>query len=179
MTIFHLATLAIALFLVGCSLPVRMSASGPDPVTGKDKTTHYTEHYDGAKWLVLNEVGLSARLVHERPNSGTLFVAGWNASDRMQRVTIYSFEVDGHEYRFREPAVGDLPPQQRGIEEESPLGRVRIPGYRTEIPIVINCSIHGQRHAFAVTLHRRTVDEQRKYFGPSGTPPYPWPQLLK
>lgn len=146
----------------------------------------YTEFYDAGAWAVPNQIGVSAKIVHKSKNQGLLFVDFWNLTERPQTLSVVKIVVSGLDnksYYFHDIETDtrqDVPVIIEPMSKNSgEAGYAEIRSMVTEIPVQVHYRINGVIKIVKLTLKRRTKEEQRRYFGQKGTPPYPWSNILK
>ena len=184
----YLPALCLLTF-TGCN-STTMTVDSYDGRTGRSDRKVYSKFYDAGVWLVPNHIGMSVVVDHEKTRipivhgvQQSLGALGPSDSYATGKVTIYIW--NGHTQALpvkilRVSSKGESVSPNQVINAQpktrtgDAVGRLRVFGYGTEIPIRVEYELNGKRSTVALTLPRRTEDELRKYFGPNGNPPYPW-----
>jgi hypothetical protein len=181
---------SVSLFLSGCGPVGGLHSTESDPATG---TTHktYSKYFDDGQWLLKDKVGISVVVDNETPigrqmfggltgtdseGTGKLTVYFWNFDDRQHRVGKLRLSHGGkvrgtHDSRML-PAAS--PWSRTGAE----FGEIPFFSYATELKVDLSVEVDGQRIQRTMVLKRRTVEENRRFYGPGGKPPYPWAERL-
>lgn len=185
------------LVLAGCNAG-SMVHDQYDPKTGQLSRTVYSKYYDAGDWIIPHHLGMSVVVDHEKTEIPVLHgiqqsIGALGPSDSYARgkITVYIWNRDPEKHHVKIVRVSatrsldDSPnnfvePQGKefiGITGErtgGEIGYIDIFNYGTAIPLKVEYEINGKPAAMELTLVRRTDEEIRRYFGPGGTPPYPW-----
>lgn len=190
MKLTHYLLIIGLLMLAGCS-STTMTVDSYDGQTGKSARKVYTKYYDAGTWLIPNHIGVVVVVDHEKTRlpivSGVQQSMGALGPDdcyAMGKVTIYIWNFDskpvpvkilrvasGSEAITLNSAIINALPQTR---TGAVAGRLKIFDDGTELPIKLEYELNGRRSKSDLILLRRTQEDLVKYFGPGGTPPYPW-----
>jgi uncharacterized protein YceK len=182
--------LSALLGLAGCSTN-SMTVSSYDGATGKAETRYYSKYYDAGDWATKGEIGISVVIDHDKTTvpvlhglqqsmgalgpgdleaNGKVTIYLWNTTAENREIALRKFTSRPDIIELK-GAVNVLPPKSRtgGL-----IGTIPISNYGTEIPVEVEYAVNGKIETLSLTLARRTYDDLKKYFGPEGTPPYPW-----
>jgi hypothetical protein len=148
--------------------------------------TVYSKYFDGAEWLIPDELGVTVVVDNDTPISrqvlgnlqgkdsdgvGTVTVYFWNIGKEKRSARSLRVTCDREKIDHAEPMeIGPGPFTRTGYK----LGTVWFFTYAHELKVSVSVDVDGQHIERELTAFRRTVPELKKYFGPGGTPPYPW-----
>ena len=182
--------LSLSLLLSACGPVGGLHSTESDPVTG---TTHktYSKYFDDGQWLLKDKVGISVVIDNETPIGRQMF-GGLTGTDSegTGKLTVYFWNFDDRPHQVGKLRLthGDI---TRGTHDSGTLaaakpwsrtgaefGTIPIFSYATELKVDVSLEVDGQRIKRAMVLKRRTVEENRRFFGPGGKPPYPWADRL-
>ncbi len=185
-----LFSLASCVVLAGCSTN-SMTVSSYDGATGKAETRHYSKYYDAGDWVTRGQIGISVVIDHDKTvipvvhglqqtmgalgpgdleANGKVTVYLWNTTDEKREISLRKFTSRSNTLELN-GSVNVIPPRSR---TGGPIGTIPISNYGTEIPVEVQYEVNGKVGTLSLTLARRTYTDLKKYFGPNGTPPYPW-----
>lgn len=188
-----LKSLAIVplLLLAACGPVGGLHGSRANPETGEMESATFSKHFDDGQWLLKDKVGISLVVDNETPMSRQMF-GGLTGKDSegTGKVTAYFWNFDNKEHR-----VGKLRLEHkgkgRGSQDSSmlpaaapwtrtgaELGEIPIDSYATELKVRLSVEVDGKTVERQMVLKRRTVDDNRRYFGSDGKSPYPWADRL-
>jgi hypothetical protein len=163
-------------------------AGGPGEMIEQSENgrTLYSKYFDGADWLIEDELGLSVVVDNDTPISrqmfgnfvgkdtdgvGTVTLYFWNLGKQQRTGSAVHVVCDGQKLENAESfPIGPGPFARTGRK----VGTVPFFTYSRQLEMTVNVTIDGRAIERHVTALRRTVPELKKYFGPEGTPPYPW-----
>jgi hypothetical protein len=151
----------------------------------------YSKYYDAGVWLSPQHVGMSVVVDHEKVRvpvvagvqqemgllgpgdsyaTGKVTVYIWNLDDRPHQIRILKVTSNAESFAGSAEAA-TAPPKARsgGV-----VGHLKIFNYGTELPMTVEYELDGKRAIVKLSLVRRTPQQNVLYFGPNGTPPYPW-----
>jgi hypothetical protein len=167
--------------LAGCA-----GAPGEMIADTNEGRTVYSKYFDGADWLIPDGLGITVVVDNDTPLSrqmfgnfqgkdgdgdGTVTVYFWNIGKQKHAATALRVACDREKIERTTPMeIGPGPFARTGYK----LGTVWFFTYAHELKVTVNVDIDGQAIERQFTAFRRTVPELKKYFGPQGTPPYPW-----
>jgi hypothetical protein len=190
MTLPKLPTLARALplsfLLTACGPVGGLEVSESDPATGTTRKT-YSKYFDDGQWLLKDQVGLSVVIDNETPVGRQMFGSlNGTDSEGTGKVTVYFWNFDSRPHRVGKVRISHRG-TTRGTHDSSMLaaaspwsrtgaafGELPIDPYATELKVDVSVEVDGKAVVRPMVLKRRTVDENRRFFGPGGKPPYPW-----
>ncbi|HVU15884.1 MAG TPA: hypothetical protein VHD32_03110 [Candidatus Didemnitutus sp.] len=178
--------LLLVLLLAGCAQSGSMVSDDVDPATGGLRRTNYSKYFDAGVWIIPGKLGLSVVIDNDTPLSRQMFgsLQGTDA-DGVGKVTLYFWNLDSpqlaaHALEIRhhdsvlsskgDVTIGPGPYARTGFV----AGNVPFFAYATELKFDVALEINGTPWRQTVVVQRRTFSELRRYFGPNGTPPYPW-----
>jgi hypothetical protein len=168
-----------------------MTVRSFEGATGKSETKQYSKYYDAGDWAIRGKLGMSVVVDHEKKTIPVIHGAkqflgalGPDDTEATGKVTIYLWNGSETEYsvgiqevisrdnirKMSTPPLKVEPKSRPGVE----IGQIAISNYGLEIPMTVNYQIDGKSYSTSFNLKRRTVDELRIFFGPGGSPPYPW-----
>ena len=182
------------------ALPLVLAACGPvgglygdrlNPETGEMESATFSKHFDDGQWLVKDKVGISVVVDNETPLSRQMF-GGLTGKDSegTGKVTAYfwNFDTKGHQVgRLHLSHNGKgwgtkdssmLPAAKPWSRTGTVLGEIPIYSYATELKVRLIVEVDGKMVERHMVLKRRTVDDNRRFFGPGGRSPYPWADRL-
>jgi hypothetical protein len=94
----------------------------------------------------------------------------WNFANKPVPVKILRVASGSEAITLNNAIISALPQTRTGAV----AGRLKIFDDGTELPIKFEYELNGRRSKSDLILLRRTHEDLAKYFGPGGTPPYPW-----
>jgi hypothetical protein len=182
------------------ALPLVLAACGPvgglhgqrqNPETGEMESATFSKYFDEGQWLLKDKVGISVVIDNETPMTRQMF-GGLKGTDSEGRgkVTAYFWNFDTKEHR-----VGKLHLSHNGkgwgtkdsgvLAAAKPwtrtgvvVGEIPFDAYATEVKVRVRVEVDGKTVERPMVLKRRTLEDNRRYFGRGGRPPYPWADRL-
>jgi hypothetical protein len=183
--------IALPLVLAACGPAGGLHSSRLNPETGETENATYSKHFDDGQWLLKDKVGISVVVDNETPMSRQMF-GGLTGKDSegTGKVTAYFWNFDTQEHR-----VGKLRfahngngwgTQNSGVlsaatpwtRTKTEIGEIPIYSYATELKVQLIVEVDGKTVERRMVLKRRTVEDNRQFFGPGGRSPYPWADRL-
>ena len=182
--------LSLSLLLSACGPVGGLHSSESHPATG---TTHktYSKYFDDGQWLLKDKVGISVVVDNETPVGRQMF-GGLTGTDSegTGKVTVYFWNFDDKPHRVGKLRISHGG-KSRGTQDSGVLaaakpwsrtgaefGEIPFFSYATELKVDVSVEVDGQRIQRTMVLKRRTVEENRRFYGPGGKPPYPWANRL-
>lgn len=174
--------LSLSLMMVSCGPAGGLYGYQQNPETGEMEGVQFTKYFDDGQWLVKDQVGMSVVVDNEGARGNTIEGKG--------KVTVYFWNFDTREHRVGKLKVdhkgkGSSTPQSNMLAAKKPWTRTKVPFgeipvnvYATELKVRVTVEVDGKKVERLMTLKRRTVEDNRRLFGPGGTSPYPWADRL-
>lgn len=181
---------SLPLLLLG-SLFISSCNVGSMTETSSSGTKTYSKYYDAGEWLLKDKIGIQLVVEHRKiqipvvygiqrsigalgPDDmsadGQVTIAVVNTTEQSHTIRVDRIVADGKELQNKRH---DIPVNPKSTAAGL-IGTARISNYATEIPIKVDYVLDGKKGHIQLNLPRRTYDELKRYYGPKGTPPYPW-----
>ena len=183
--------IALSLVLTACGPVGGLHGDRQNPETGEMENATFSKYFDDGQWLLEGKVGISVVVDNETPMTRQMF-GGLTGKDSegTGKVTAYFWNFDTKEHRVGKLHLshngkgwgtkdsGVLAAAKPWSRTGAVLGEIPIDTYTTELKVKLIVEVDGKTVERRMVLKRRTVDDNRRYFGPGGRPPYPWANRL-
>jgi hypothetical protein len=181
---------AFPCLILACS-STTMVESTYDPLLTKHSSKVYSKYYDAGDWLVPNNLGASVVADHMKRRIPVIYgvqqslgalgpgdsyaqakitIYLWNFGETSQAVTDIQLSSSGQSLKSETKVITALPKARTKID----LGIIDIFDGGKNIPVTVTYMANGKKNKLSLDLIRRTNDELKAFYAPSGRLPYPW-----